>query len=299
MFEFHHLFSILDGRAIADCQCPECMASCSPHGRGRNVLRCWRMSERAISYNCARCGASGSVTSGMAKTLSSAEWTAMERRKVPMDAEAETERERKRQLAIKIWQESGDSLGTLAQDYLALRNIRLPLDPSLRRRTIRYHPSCPFPHGTSGPALLAAFTPIHTDVPDDPFLDPQVTAIHRIRGRGHDNKAMLGPVKGKAVHFGEWEEVCSCGLLHVCEGVETALALLVSGVRPIWALGSAGAMEALPVIAYVRRLVIFADNDASGRGIEAAERLATRYADAGKLVDIFMPEREGADYGDV
>ena len=46
--------------------------------------------------------------------------------------------------------------------------------------------------------------------------------------------------------------------------------------RPIWALGSAGAVAALPVISRVRHLVIWADNDASGTGLEPQPRNALR-----------------------
>jgi len=223
----------------------------------------------------------------------------MQKRFAEARAEEEADYERKRLLVIRILRESQDSLGTAAQDYLASRNIPVPGDTWLRRRTIRFHPACPFPDKTSGPALIAPFTPILADTPDDPLFDPPVEAIHRIRGRGHGNQAMLGQVKGKEIQFGEWEEVSSCGALHVAEGVETSLALLARGVQPIWALGSAGSLEAMPVLSYVRRLVIWADNDESGRGVEAAERLATRYAGAGKGTDVFMPAREGVDYGDV
>lgn len=299
MIGYGTLSNSLAGRSLADCQCPECMADCSPHGQARKVLRLWRLSDRAISYACARCGASGSVTSGEANQLSAAEKIVMQQRLAEASAEAEAERERKRLLAGRLWRDSVDGAGTWAHDYLTSRNIPLPADPWLRRRTIRFHPVCPFPDKVSGPALIAAFTPILTNIPDNALCDQPIEAIHRIRGRGHANKAMLGPVKRKAVQFGEWDEVAGCGVLHVAEGVETALALLARGIRPIWATGSAGEMEAMPVVAYARRLAAWADNDESGRGIEAAERLATRYADAGKAADIFMPGIEGSDYGDV
>jgi hypothetical protein len=146
--------------------------------------------------------------------------------------------------------------------------------------------------------LIAAFTPILSDIPDDPFHDPPIEAIHRIRGKGAGNKFMLGSPKAKAIEFGEWQEVSSGGLLHVCEGVETALALLVRGVRPIWALGSAGEMENLPVLSYARRLVVWADNDKSGRGLEAAKQLATRWRTAGKAAVIHIKAEVGADYGE-
>ena len=61
---------------------------------------------------------------------------------------------------------------------------------------------------------------------------------------------MLGPVKGCAVMISPWWHVWD--MLNVCEGVETALALWRDRHRPLWALGSAGAIERLPVIERVK-----------------------------------------------
>ena len=68
--------------------------------------------------------------------------------------------------------------------------------------------------------------------------------------------------------------------------------------RPVWALGSAGAIESFPVIERVRHLVIWADHDKSGRGLEAANIAAARWRVAGKRVSIRNPCDEGIDYGE-
>ena len=205
--------------------------------------------------------------------------------------------------AQRRWAESLNPRGTWAEDYLSSRGLRLPDDPEILLRTLRFHPRCPFPDGWSGPALVAAFTPILADVPDDPFVDPPPVAIHRIRGRGHDNKKMLGPVKGCAVMISPWWHVHET--LHVCEGVEDALGIYNEGAddpddahRPIWALGSAGAIRAFPVIMRVRKLVIWADNDASGRGLTCAIACAEHWHKAGKDVVVRYRNKPGADYGD-
>jgi hypothetical protein len=200
--------------------------------------------------------------------------------------------------AQRLWSETIDCIGTWGEEYLTRRDIALPLDRYLRKRTLRFHPQCPFPGCVTAPALICAFRPILTVVPSDPFHDSPVSAIHRIRGRGHDNKAMLGPVKGKAVQFGEWEEVSSGGVIHVTEGVETALARLARNHRPIWALGSAGALESMPVLAYACQLVVWADSDESGRGEQAADKLARRYAESGRKADVFLRGESGKDFGD-
>jgi putative DNA primase/helicase len=46
-------------------------------------------------------------------------------------------------------------------------------------------------------------------------------------------------------------------------------------LRPGWARGSAGNVEAFPVLPGVEALTIFAGHDASGRGQEAALRAPT------------------------
>ena len=55
---------------------------------------------------------------------------------------------------------------------------------------------------------------------------------------------MLGPVGGCAVKL-DPDDAVTFGL-GICEGVETGLAIRAKGWRPIWALGSAGAVEPLP-----------------------------------------------------
>jgi hypothetical protein len=205
-------------------------------------------------------------------------------------------------LARRIWVESVDPRGTFAEDYLASRGLYLPKDPEILLRTIRFHLACPFPDGCSSPALIAAFTPILSEIPDDPFDDPPPTAIHRIRGRGRKNKAMLAPVTGKAIMLSPWWHVWET--LHVCEGIETALALYNEGAadpedcrRPIWALGSAGAIRTLEPIGRVKRLIIWADNDASGTGLLAAQKCAERWEAAGHIA-VIRHMREPGDYAD-
>ncbi|WP_158243692.1 DUF7146 domain-containing protein [Sinorhizobium medicae] len=256
------------------------------------MLRLWRLSDRAISYCCARCGISGyAVENANRGSLSPAERAEMQRRFTEAKARDDAARERRRLIARDLWRQSIDARHTWAETYLRMRGIDLPAEDYPRRRTFRFHPHCPRPDLPAGPAMLVAFEPI---LPDDPFLDAPVAAIHRIWGRGH-RKAMLGAVGGCAVKITPDERVLS--RLSICEGVETGLKMFERGT-PIWALGSAGAIEAFPVIPRVRELTIFADNDASGRGLDAAKRCAGRWREAGKSVCIFMKPTEGSDYGE-
>jgi hypothetical protein len=65
--------------------------------------------------------------------------------------------------------------------------------------------------------------------------------------------------------------------LHLAEGMETALAALAMGFRPIWSTGSASLMADFPVLAGVEALSLFADNDASRAGLLAANNVAARW----------------------
>jgi hypothetical protein len=114
---------------------------------------------------------------------------------------------------------------------------------------------------------------------------------------------MLGPVKGSCVMISPWWHVWDT--LNVCEGVETALALYNEGAadlddchRPVWALGSAGAIATLPIVSRVKRLVIWADHDRNGTSLANARHCAHRWQQAGKHVVIRTPENEGEDYAD-
>ena len=78
---------------------------------------------------------------------------------------------------------------------------------------------------------------------DDEARPPQ--AIHRIGLKPDGSKLgkkMLGQVGGCAVKLDADENVEEG--LGVCEGFETALNIRATGWRPIWALGSAGAIRA-------------------------------------------------------
>ncbi|MBK5567237.1 toprim domain-containing protein [Ensifer sp. SSB1] len=309
---------MLDGKPEANVTCEFCASRCeTKRGAARKVLRLWPHSKRpeAVNYLCIRCGERGTFSAPTAqeKTEQSAEEKAeVDRRFAEKRRKEEKAKARRLALARRLWREAVDPVGTWAEEYLNGRGIQLPVNGYIRRLAFGFHPECPFPDCKPRPALLVAFTRIMRNPALDVFEDDEVVAIHRITGRGHDNKAMLGAVGGAAMMISPREQVG--GVLHIAEGVETALAIYGEGKpvtsfreeddgnplavwqRPIWALGSAGAIEAFPVIPRVRKLVIWADHDKSRTGIEAARRCAERWKDAGRSVEILMPTREGADY---
>ena len=208
-------------------------------------------------------------------------------------ADAAAERAHKIESVGRIWRGSVDPRGTLAERYLNGRGLDLPDD--LRGRVLRFHPLCPWAH-RAVPALIAAFHPITE--PDD---DAPPVAIMRVGLDADGTKIakgmMLGPVARSAIKLDPDENV-NHGV-GIAEGLETALAVRAMGWRPVWALGSAGAIENFSPLAGVEALTIFADNDESGRGTEAAQVCAARWSDAGSEVFIRTPNRTGADWADI
>lgn len=135
----------------------------------------------------------------------------------------------------------------------------------------------------------------------------QVVAIHKTYLNVDGSKADLSPVKklsraifpgatqGAAIRLFEAGET-----LAVAEGIETALAvhILADEYLPVWAAVSAHGLESLEVPSCVKRLIIAADNDASNRGQQAAERLAARQVARGVTCQILIPETVGSDWAD-
>ena len=149
-----------------------------------------------------------------------------------------------------------DPRGTLAERYLNGRELEI--DDHLAGRVLRFHPRCPFGRGEFHPCLVAAFRRI-----EDPDDDGPPVAILRVAldaDGGKLDRKMLGPVAGCAIKLDPDEDV-SHGL-GISEGLETGMSVRAIGWRPVWALGSAGAIETFPVLNGIEALTIFADNDA-------------------------------------
>jgi hypothetical protein len=289
LLSFDELAPLLGNREVADAPCPGCSAERQPSHRRLPVLRIWRVDQGMLSYYCAHCEASGYVKADddprpSSKTLQLARQMKRE------EHEAEAERHRIGR-ALDLWRESVPLHGTWAEAYLSDRGL-----VAGNARGLRCHPRCPFPDGQKAPALIAAFTSLDALVDRDPFEEIEPCGIHRIRGRGHENKFMLGRVRRAAVMLDPPHEIAS--ELGVCEGIETALAVRRWRGGPVWALGSAGAMERFPIIRRVQRLTVWADNDESNVGQAAGMTLGRRYQESGRHAVVRWPGKRG-DYASV
>ncbi|MFI0848874.1 toprim domain-containing protein [Mesorhizobium sp. IMUNJ 23232] len=202
-------------------------------------------------------------------------------------------------LAARIWEQAGPIEGTAVARYLRQRGIRL-LDDLLGGRVLRFHPQCPFRIKDSDvirlPAMLAVMRDVHTD---------EFRGIHRTAlaagGEGkaimsdHANpKRMLGVARNASAKLSHHEDVIEG--LHIAEGIETSLACMSMGFRPVWATLSSGGMAHLPVLSGVEALTIFADNDAAG--LKAAQACSERWVAAGKEVTTIVPKDRQSDFAD-
>lgn len=178
--------------------------------------------------------------------------------------------------AVDLFRESADPNGTPAEAYFASRGLTID---DLACRTLRWNSRIG--------AAVALFRNLHTGAPQAvsrTFLDPDARKIER---------KFLGPVGAAAVMLDGFDAVT--GGLHVAEGVETAQAARQLGLRPTWALGSAGAIASFPVLVGIEALTICAEHDdASARATAAC---AARWHAAGREV-VINHSKIGSDLND-
>jgi putative DNA primase/helicase len=204
------------------------------------------------------------------------------------------------QRAMVLWKEAANPCGTLVERYLQHRRISLPKDV-LAADALRFHPSCPFrlDDGSTAriPAMLALMRDIRTGEP---------RAIHRTALKEDGNgkvdlpglgnaKKMLGVAKNAVIKLTADDSVVDG--LGIAEGIETALTLLCADWSPVWACGTAGAIEHFPVLPGIECLTIFADADRAG--MAAAEKCQEQWNAAGQECRILAAPNAGSDWNDI
>jgi hypothetical protein len=172
--------------------------------------------------------------------------------------------------ALTIWSETVDPSNTVVEMYLRSRG--LSLDAELAE-AVRFHPATR--------AMVALFRDVRTDEPcgiHRTFLDREGRKLRR---------KMLGRAKLAAIKLDPDESV---GLgLHLGEGIETCLSARQQGIRPVWALGSAGAIADFPVLRGLEAVGLLLERDDAGANERACEACAERYVLAGCEVTVIDP----------
>lgn len=219
-------------------------------------------------------------------------------------ASNEPSAERMKKLAQRIWGEARPvTAGDEVDRYLAGRGLRLPVVP----RVLKFHPALGYYEKDAAgksvkvaeyPAMLACIQ----------GADGHAVTLHRTYLKDGSKAPMSDPKKvlsaginGAAVRLFEATEQ-----LAVTEGIETALAVHLATGKPVWAALNAGNLEKLWLPATVKRVCVYADNDADAGydgqafAFALARRLKREEVGTGpRQIQVFLPKQPGLDWADV
>ncbi|MFH1987902.1 MAG: toprim domain-containing protein [Pseudomonadota bacterium] len=222
---------------------------------------------------------------------------------VPVRAN-EPSAERMQKLAQRIWSEAMPvTAGDEVDRYLTSRGVALPVYP----KVLRFHPALGYyqkdADGKSHmvaeyPAMLACIQ----------GEDGHAVTLHRTYLQDGTKlavpdakKVLSSGINGAAVRLFEATEE-----LGISEGIEKSIALYLATGRPFWAGLNAGNLEKLWIPDSVRRVWIYADNDADGdfAGQAGAFVLARRlkreaHRTGSRDVQVFVPKDAGVDWSDL
>jgi putative DNA primase/helicase len=213
---------------------------------------------------------------------------------------------RMRKLASRIWSESVPvSVGDEVDCYLRSRGLGMPHYP----KVLRFHPTLGFyvkEESKSRSKLVRTYPAMLAKVDDQ---DAHGITLHRTYleygakaqlPNGDKSKKLLSAgIRGGAIRlFDATDE------LALAEGIETALAIHLGTGKPVWATLNEGNMAQVFVPPTVKRVCIYADNDASFTGQAAAFALAKRLKAEEKKrgpvdIKVFCPPKADTDYADI
>jgi putative DNA primase/helicase len=267
---------------------------------------------RAGNYYCRGCGPGdgfkllqaccGLDFLGAVKRIE--EYLGLARAPAPCSTPAPTP-ERMKKLAKQIWDEAAPVVaGDEVDRYLRHRGLQMTCYPA----SLRCHPCLGYyvkEEGSSKSKKVAEYPALLACVqgPDGHAITLHRTYLaHGRKANVRDAKKLLSSgIRGAAVRlFQVGAEMA------VAEGIETALSVYLASGIPAWSALSAGNLERLWVPESVRRVHIYADNDADGDfdGQAAAYALARRLKKEAKTagvrdVQVHVPTQAGDDWADV
>lgn len=251
---------------------------------GRLLLHCFAGCDHAAVSDALR---SRGLLSGNDSTATSKKASAGPTRPLPTPSEDTEDWERRQRIAAALWQKTLPAAGTLVETYLRFRLGGHDL-PSLPP-TLRFHPELKHLAGQQWPAMVAAVVDFAGR-----FLGVHRTFLAR-DGLGKapvdGAKRSLGPIGGGAVWLTE-----PTGDLQVCEGIETAAAVLAATGKATWAALSTAGLDALVLPASTQKVIICADGDEPG--LAAAYEAARRWLAQGVEARIARAP-SGTDFLDV
>jgi len=191
--------------------------------------------------------------------------------------------------AERIWCRTRPLRGSLGEVYLRARGCVLPpADGDLRYLAgSERHP----------PTLCARITDAITARPISLHFTHLAADGTAKAGSTDPHKPDKHPLAGHRKRGGVirlWSAVTHS--LGIAEGIESALGLAHLHT-PVWSAIDAGNLAALPVLAGIECLVIFADYDRTG--IRDAQRCAHRWRAAGREVTVWRSKTAGEDAADI
>lgn len=245
---------------------------------------------------------------GMGGTRHAHAFRLPEKRPTPQNAPQEDEQQREKLTQIwtssKAWQTHN-----VIVDYLRGRGIPQPENLPIDDNALRVHAALPYWHNGKllgrFPAMVGAFRAhggelvgLHLT-----YLMKKQGMVSKIQLRDFATQQPLGAKKHRSMYSGalmgaaiplfRQPEQELKGVLVVCEGIETAIAIhCVNGLN-VWACGAANRIAGFRLPEWVKRLIIVADNDPNQTGLNAAQTLQRRYHSALKgNIRIWLPEND-------
>lgn len=246
------------------------------------------------NYICGQCGAGNGISLVMKYFNIDFPETLRKIQSIIGDCEKVETRKPKKNPKIalnKLWSSSKSLTGSdPVSKYLHSRGLTLTPD------NVRYCEKCYHKElGLKTPALIARIQ----------AREGRPVSLHRIY--------LLPDIKPKKKIMPATESLLGCAVrlfgldnefldseaIGVAEGVETAMSCVQLFQIPTWAAITTSIMESWTPPEDVKRIIIFADNDANYAGQKSAYILANKLYLKDLIVSVEIPDKAGTDFNDV